>query len=79
MLDEKDIEALEKRLDMRYKQISDCNSEMDSMRRENTQIVADMSAIKTSLESIKWLVRTTLAAIIGGIVAGVFAIIKLIP
>lgn len=76
MIESEDIKALEDRFDMRYKMLKDCNSEMDTMRKENTQIVSDVSSIKTSVDSLKWLARTTLAAVIGALVAGVIAIIK---
>ena len=78
MLEPDDIKVLEDRFDMRYKMLKDCNNEMDTMRKENTQIIADMSAIKTSLDSLKWLARTTLGAVIGALVAAVFAIIKFV-
>lgn len=78
MIEEQDIQVLERRLDQRYKQIRDCNDEMDAMRKENTQIVSDVSAIKTSVDSLKWLGRTTLAAVIGGLVAGVFLLLRLL-
>ena len=78
MLDSEDIKALEDRFDMRYKLLKDCNNEMDAMRKENTQIVSDVSSIKTSVDSLKWLARTTLGAVIGALVAGVIAIIKFV-
>lgn len=78
MIEPGDIKDLEDRFDMRYKLLKDCNNEMDAMRKENTQIVSDVSSIKTSVDSLKWLARTTLAAVIGAVIAGVFAIIKFV-
>lgn len=78
MIEEQDFQIIERRLDQRYKQIRDCNDEMDAMRMENTQIVSDVSSIKTSVDSLKWLGRTTLAAVIGGLVAGVFMLLRLL-
>lgn len=78
MIEEQDFQVLERRFDQRYKQIRDCNDEMDAMRKENTQIVSDVSSIKTSVDSLKWIARTTLAAVIGGLVAGVFMMLRLL-
>ncbi len=78
MIEPEDVKSLEERFDMRYKLLKDCNNEMDSMRKENTQIVSDVSSIKTSVDSLKWLARTTLGAVIGALVAGVIAIIKFV-
>lgn len=78
MLDEKDIETLEHRFDQRYKLIKDCNDEMDGVRRENSTVVASIASMNTSIDSLKWLARTTLGAVIGAFVAAIFAIIKLL-
>jgi len=78
MLDEKDFEALVHRLDTRYKLLKDCNDEMDEVRKENSTVLASIASLNTSMDSLKWLARTTLGAVIGGFVAAIFAIIKLL-
>lgn len=78
MIEDSDVKMLEERFDMRYKLLKECNNEMDAMRKENTQIVSDVSSIKTSVDSLKWIARTTLGAVIGAVIAGVFAIIKFV-
>lgn len=78
MLEEKDFEAIEKRLDMRYKLIKDCNDEMDAVRQENTVVLTSIATLTTSVDSLKWLARTTLGAVIGGLVASIIAILKFV-
>jgi len=78
MLDEKDVETLEHRFDTRYKLLKDCNDEMDEVRKENSTVLASIASLNTSMDSLKWLARTTLGAVIGGFVAAIFAIIKLL-
>lgn len=78
MLEEKDFEAIEKRLDLRYKLIKDCNDEMDTVRQENTAVLTNIATLTTSVDSLKWLARTTLGAVIGGLVASIIAILKFV-
>lgn len=76
MIEEKDVKSLEERFDLRYKLIKDCNSEMDAIKAEYTQMYVDIASIKKSVESLTWLARTTLGAVIATIVGLVVAIIK---
>lgn len=78
MIDDHDLKSLEDRFDMRYKLIKDCNTEMDTVRKEFSAVVASISSLNTSMDSVKWVTRTTLGAVIGGFVAAIFAIIKLL-
>lgn len=78
MMEEKDFEAIEKRFDARYKLLKDCNDEMDSVRKENTAVLTSIATLNTSVDSLKWLARTTLGAVIGGLVAAIIAIIKFV-
>jgi hypothetical protein len=55
-------------LDMRYKQIVDCDREMDSIRTTITKLLVDVELIKQTLRIIKWVACTTLAAVIVAIV-----------
>lgn len=76
MLDEKDIKALEERFDQRYKLIRECNTEMDDVRKEHTQMYVDIASIKKSVESLTWVARTTLGAVIAAIVGLIIAVVK---
>lgn len=76
MIDEQDIQVLEHRFDLRYKQISDCNEEMDEVRREHTQMYVDIASIKKIVESLQWVTRTTLGALIAGIIGVIIALVK---
>lgn len=78
MLNDDDIKLLQDRFDMRYKLLKDCNEEMDEVRKESSVVLASIASLNTSMDSLKWLARTTLAAVIGGFVAAIFAIIKLL-
>ena len=76
MIDDHDIKALEERFDMRYKLLKDCNAEMDSVKAEHTQMYVDIASIKKSVESLTWIARTTLGAVIAAIVGLVIAMVK---
>lgn len=76
MMDDHDIKALEERFDMRYKLLKDCNNEMDSIKSEHTQMYVDIASIKKSVESLTWVARTTLGAVIASIVGLIIAIIS---
>lgn len=76
MIEEKDIQTLEHRFDQRYKLISDCNSEMDEVKKEHTQMYVDIASIKKIVESLQWITRTTLGALIAGIIGVIIAIVK---
>lgn len=78
MLNDDDIKLLQDRFDMRYKLLKDCNEEMDEVRKESSTVLANIASLNTSMDSLKWLARTTLAAVIGGFVAAIFAVIKLL-
>lgn len=76
MLDEHDLKTLEERFDMRYKLINDCNTEMDEVKKEHTAMYVDIAAIKKSVESLTWIARTTLGAVIAAIVGLIIATVK---
>ena len=76
MIEEHDIKTLEERFDMRYKLLKDCNSEMDAVKAEHTQMYVDIASIKKSVESLTWIARTTLGAVIAAIVGLVIAMVK---
>lgn len=76
MIEEKDIESLEHRFDLRYKLIADCNNDMDDLKKEHTQLFVDIASIKKSVESLTWIAKTTLGAVIASIVGLVFAIVS---
>lgn len=76
MIEEQDIKALEERLDLRYKLLKDCNTEMDEVKKEHTAMYVDIASIKKNVESLTWLARTTLGAVIAAIVGLVVAIVK---
>jgi hypothetical protein len=76
MIDEKDMKSLEDIFDLRYKLLKDCNAEMDEVKKEHTQMYVDIASIKKSVDSLTWLARTTLGAVIAAIVGLVIAIIK---
>ena len=76
MIYDHDIKDLEERFDMRYKLLKDCNTEMDSIKSEHTQMYVDIASIKKSVESLTWVARTTLGAVIAAIVGLIIAIIS---
>lgn len=76
MIEEQDIQALEHRFDLRYKMIADCNDEMDEVKKEHTQMYVDIASIKKIVESLQWVTRTTLGALIAGIIGIIIAIVK---
>lgn len=76
MIEEQDFQIIERRLDQRYKQIRDCNDEMDEVKKEHTQIYVDIASIKKIVESLQWVTRTTLGALIAGIIGIIIAIVK---
>ena len=76
MIDEKDMKSLEDIFDLRYKLLKDCNAEMDEVKKEHTAMYVDIASIKKSVDSLTWLARTTLGAVIAAIVGLVIAIVK---
>lgn len=76
MIDEHDLKTLEERFDLRYKLLKDCNTEMDEVKKEHTAMYVDIAAIKKSVESLTWIARTTLGAVIAAIVGLVIAAVK---
>lgn len=75
-MDETEIKALQERFDMRYKLLKDCNTEMDEVKKEHTAICVDIASIKKSVESLTWIARTTLGAVIAAIVGLIIAVVK---
>lgn len=64
----KTVKELTDLLDARYKLATDCDKEMDLIRKENVKIVVDIELIKQTVKAIKWVATTTLAAVIAAIV-----------
>lgn len=76
VLDEKDVESLEHRFDLRYKLLKECINDMDDVRKEFAPVYSDIASVKKSVESLTWIARTTLGAVIASIVGLVFAIVS---
>lgn len=66
MIDDSDF----KLLDMRYKRIDDCTSEMNDARKEHTKILVDIATLKSGQTLNNWLT----AAIAGCLLALVFRV-----
>lgn len=66
MIDEKDFPIL----DMRYKRIDDCTSDMNDAKKEHTQIFVDIATLRSGQTLNNWLT----AAIAGCLLALVFKV-----
>lgn len=55
-------------LDQRYKQIKDCDKDMDAVNQQAIKMLVDVELIKQQLKIIKWLACATLTAVIGAVV-----------
>lgn len=72
MLDEKDIEALEHRFDLRYKSIAACDQEMSAAMEQHHILDKQYSIINTKLSAILWGLAVLGSAIIGVLVKMIF-------
>lgn len=59
-------------LDQRYKQIADCDKDMDAVNERSVKMLVDVELIKQQLRVIKWVACTTLAAVIVAVVGLIF-------
>ena len=71
---------LERRLDDRYKKISDCDRDMDDMKKEHNDLLVLVTSINTTLvdyvDRSKWFYRGIFGAIFAAIVAAIFKLIS---
>lgn len=72
MLEEKDIEALEHRFDLRYKSIAACDQEMAAATEQHHLLDKQYSIINTKLSALLWGVGVLGSAVIGVLVKMVF-------
>lgn len=72
MLDEKDIESLEHRFDMRYKTREDCDREMAEATEQHHLLDKQYSIINTKLSAILWGLGVLGTAIVGVLVKMIF-------
>ena len=72
MLDEKDIEALEKRFDLRYKTREDCDREMTEAAERHNLLDKQFAIINTKLSAILWGLGVLGTAVIGVLVKMLF-------
>lgn len=72
MLDEKDIEALEHRFDLRYKSIAACDEEMAAAIEQHHILDKQYSIINTKLSAILWGLAALGSAVIGVLVKMIF-------
>lgn len=72
MLDEKDIEALEKRFDLRYKTREDCDREMTETAERHNLLDKQFAIINTKLSAILWGLGVLGTAVIGVLVKMLF-------
>lgn len=72
MLDEKDIEALEKRFDLRYKTREDCDREMNETAERHNLLDKQFAIINTKLSAILWGLGVLGTAVIGVLVKMIF-------
>lgn len=75
MLEDQDYEKLQSRFDDRYKRITDCNFEMDSLGNKISDVYIKVAEIATNQDTQKWLLRSILGAIIVAIVGAVAYVI----
>lgn len=72
MLEEKDIESLEHRFDLRYKSISACDQEMAAATEQHHLLDKQYSVISTKLSALLWGGGVLCSAVIGVLVKMLF-------
>lgn len=72
MLEEKDIEALEHRFDLRYKSIKECDETMAAATEQHHQLDKQFSVINTKLSAILWGLGVLGTAVISVMVKMIF-------
>lgn len=71
MIDEKDMERLKEIFVTRM----ECNSAMDDVNAKLANDATELALIKQTLDTISWVSKTTLGAVIVGIVGAVLSLI----
>ena len=72
MLEEKDIEALERRFDLRYKAKDDCDRDMTAAAERHNLLDKQFAIINTKLSAILWGLGVLGTAIVGVLVKMIF-------
>ena len=72
MIDEKDIEMLERRFDLRYKAKDDCDRDMTAAAERHNLLDKQFAIINTKLSAILWRLGVLGTAVIGVLVQIVF-------
>lgn len=70
MLEDQDMDKLEKYFDRVYKRRDECTTDMESIKKGQTDVYIKIAAIETSQKFNNWLT----AAVAGGIIALVIKI-----
>lgn len=74
-MNSEEYSELERRFDDRYKKLSDCDRDMDDVKKEHNELLVLVTGIKTTLDSTVWLQKSILGAVIVAIVGAVFYVI----
>ena len=75
MIEEKDYERLIERLKEIFVTRRECDSTMDEVNRKLANDSTELALIKQKLDTITWVSKTTLAAVIVAIVGAVMSLI----
>lgn len=79
-MNNEEYSELERRLDDRYKKLSDCDRDMDGMKKEHNDLLVLVTSINTTLvdyvDRSKWFYRGISGAIIAAIIAAIFKLIS---
>ena len=75
MIEEKDYERLIERLKEIFVTRQECNNTMDEVNRKLANDSTELALIKQKLDTITWVSKTTLAAVIVAIVRAVMSLI----
>lgn len=71
MIDENDI----KRLDERYMTRQECNNITEEIKEENTKNSTALAVMQQKIDTITWVSKTTLAAVIAALVGAVLKLV----
>ena len=71
MIEEKDIERLKEIFVTRM----ECNSAMDDVNAKLANDATELALIKQTLDTIKWVTKTTLGAVLVAIIGAVLSLI----
>lgn len=75
MIEEKDYERLIERLKEIFVTRRECDSTMDEVNRKLANDATKLALIEQTLNTISWVSKTTLAAVIVGIVGAIMSLI----